>query len=249
MIANRRVVAVIPSRGGSKGINRKNLTVIGGLSLLERTILLAQRCTDCVEKVVVTTDDPEMHEVSTRYGAAAPELRPAELAGDSARSIDVLRYVIELCGLRNDYIMMLQPTSPLRTSSDLRAVVRLLQANPDRCEAAVSVAELDSTHPDKVQVIADGYLTSYIPGKSSERPRQELPLVYKLNGAFYLTDAGTIVKKQTLLPERTLPYVMPPARSVNLDHPWDLVLLQALLAQGAVELEEYGRAAADGETT
>jgi CMP-N-acetylneuraminic acid synthetase len=134
---------------------------------------------------------------------------------------------------------MLQPTSPLRNTSDLLAVVELLQKNLDRCEAVASVTELTSTHPDKVQKIVDGYLKSYIPGVTSERPRQELPLVYRLNGAFYLTHATTILKEKTLLPKRTLPYIMPMERSINLDTMMDIYILEALLEKGVVELEEY----------
>ena len=239
MIDNQKIAAVIPARGGSKGIKGKNLRKVGQHSLLERAILLAQRCSDCVEKVVVTTDDPQMYEISLKYNAAAPELRPAHLSGDFARTIDVLTYLIELCGLEDDYIMMLQPTSPLRNTSDLRAVIELMKANLDGCDAVVSVAELNSTHPDKVQTIKNGYLTPYIPGATSERPRQELPQAYQLNGAFYLTHATTILKEKTLLPKRTLPYLMPLERSINLDHPWDLVLLDALLEKKMVKVEEY----------
>ncbi len=239
MIGDKRVVAVIPARAGSKGIPGKNLIKVGGYSLLERSILLAQKCMDCVEKVIVTTDSPEMHEIALRYGAGAPTLRPPELAGDAARSIDVLIHVIRQCHLENDYILMLQPTSPLRTKADLAAVVGFLKDHQGTCDAVASVAELTSTHPEKVQRIAEGYLTTYIPGVIAERPRQEMQEAYILNGAFYLTQARTILSERTLLPKRTLPYVMPKERSINLDHAWDMVLFEALIAKGLVCVEEY----------
>lgn len=239
MIADKDIVAVIPARGGSKGIKGKNLTVIGRYSLLERSILLAKNCGSSVEKIIVTTDSHQMHEIALRYGVAAPTLRPAELSGDFARTIDVLVHIIKQCHLQDDYILMLQPSSPLRTCFDLTAVVDLFKRNLGSCDAVVSVSELTGTHPDKVQVIANGYLIGYITGTVAERPRQEMPLVYALNGAFYLTHASTILNKRTLLPERTLPYIMPKERSINLDCGWDLILIEVLLAKGLVKLEEY----------
>jgi len=239
MIDNKKIVSIIPARGGSKGIKGKNLRKIGRHTLLERAILIARKCSDCVDRVIVTTDDLEMYEISRKYNSAAPELRPAHLSHDFARSIDALEYIIELCNLENDYILMLQPTSPLRNTSDLRAVVELFRLNMDRCDAVASVTELTSTHPDKVQKIANEYLAPYIPGTISERPRQELTQAYRLNGAFYLTHASTIMNEKTLLPEHTLPYIMPLERSINLDHPWDLVLLESLLDKGLVTIEKY----------
>ncbi|HHT9138676.1 MAG TPA: acylneuraminate cytidylyltransferase family protein [Candidatus Wunengus sp. YC60] len=239
MIGDHNVTAIIPARGGSKGIKGKNLRKVGRYSLLERAILLAQRSPDCVENVIATTDDPKMYEISLRYNAAAPELRPAHLSHDLTRSIDVLKYVIKLCGLEKDYILMLQPTSPLRNTTDLRAVIELFKSNMNRCDAVASVAELTSTHPEKSQRIINDYLTPFVPGATSERPRQELLQAYRLNGAFYLTHAATILRENTLLPKRTLPYIMPLERSINLDHPWDMVLLEALLEKGRVEIEEY----------
>jgi CMP-N,N'-diacetyllegionaminic acid synthase len=239
MICDKKVVAIIPARSGSKGIKGKNLKNVGHHSLLERAIFLAQSCPDCVENVIVTTDNPEMYAISLRNNASAPELRPVHLSHDHARSIDVLKYVIKLCGLEKDYILMLQPTSPLRNTTDLRGVIDLITANMDRCDAVASVTELTSTHPDKVQKIVNGFLAPFISGAVSERPRQELLQAYRLNGAFYLTHATTIIRENTLLPKRTLPYIMPQERSINVDYPWDLVLLEALLAKGIVEIEEY----------
>ena len=209
MIGNKKVVAIIPARGGSIGIKGKNLRKVGRHSLLERAIFLAHSCPDCVENFIVTTDDPEMYVISLRHNAAAPEPRPVHLSHDHARSIEVLKYVIELCGLEKDYILMLQPTSPLRNTTDLKAVIKLFKTNMDRCDAVASVTELTSTHPDKVQKIEDNYLAPFISGAVSERPRQELLQAYRLNGAFYLTHATIILKENTLLPKRTLPYIMP----------------------------------------
>lgn len=239
MIKGQRVIAIIPARAGSKGIKGKNLIKIGKYSLLERSILLAKNCAEFIEEIIVTTDSPQMHEIALKYGVAAPTIRPSELASDFTRSIDVLIHIIKQCHLENDYILMLQPTSPLRTTTDLRAVVDLFQNNQGTCDAVASVTPLRSTHPDKIQFVAKGYLTTYIPGVVAERPRQELPLVYSLNGAFYLTHAQTILTKRTLLPQRTLPFVMPKEHSINLDHAWDMVLLEVLLSKGLVVLEEY----------
>ena len=201
--------------------------------------MIAKACVDCIDRVIVTTDDPRMHKIALKYDVAMRGLRPRYLSGDRARSIDVLTHVIKRCDLGNTYIMMLQPSSPLRTVSDLRAVIGILRENPNRCEAVASVTKLTSTHPNKVQKIKGGYLTSFISGAISERPRQELPAVYRLNGAFYLTHAATILKKKTLLPKKTIPYIMPEERSINLDRPWDVLMLNLLLDKKIVNIEEY----------
>lgn len=239
MIKQKKVVAIIPARGGSKGIPGKNLKKVGRYSLLERAILLAKQCPDRVDEVIVTTDSQEMHDIALRYGVAAPTIRPSALAGDFVRSSDVLIHIINQCHLENDYILMLQPTSPLRTASDLRAVVDLLDKNLSTCDAVASVTELASTHPDKVQQIIHGYLAPFIPGVIVERPRQELRQAYRLNGAFYFMHASTILNEKTILPKRTIPFVMPQECSVNLDTMLDWYLLEALIEKKIITLEEY----------
>lgn len=237
MIRGQPVTAVIPVRGGSKGIPGKNLYRFGRDTLLERSIKLAQRC-KYVDRVLVTTDHTEMYEIAKAYGAAAPALRPAELATDNAKTVDVVLHLIDTAPISEGYVLLLQVTSPLRTLEDLNALCSSFDEAGSETEAIVSLVRHDSPHPDKIQKIDQGFVASYL-GKESMVARQLLPEVYSLNGAFYLTHRDTLIERRTFMPERTLPYIMPEQRSLNLDGPLDLFLLEALLEKGRVQPEEY----------
>ena len=236
MLRGRPVTAVIPVRAGSKGIPGKNLHRLGGDTLLERAIKLAQRCRR-VDRVLVSTDSPEMQAIAARYGAAAPELRPAALASDGAKTVDVVEHLVASAGIPAGYILLLQATSPLRTLADLEALCAAFEAAGD-AEAMVSVTPYAGPHPEKLQRIENGRIVSYL-GTDSGRPRQELPDLYALNGAFYLIDRDLLLRGRSFLPEGTLPFVMPPERSVNLDTPLDLQIAEALLDRGVWTIERY----------
>jgi CMP-N,N'-diacetyllegionaminic acid synthase len=226
MIRNERLTAIIPARGGSKGIPRKNLLRIEGETIVERAIRLARE-SGRVDRVLVTTDDPEIYQLAKLHDAAPPNLRPAHLATDQATTIDAVVHLIDDAVIEDGYLLLLQPTTPLRTTSDLDALCERLEANPD-AEAIASVVRHDAPHPDKLMKIEGSYLRSYLGTKASV-PRQSLPVVHALNGAFYLTSLEVIQKQHTFLPERTLAFEMPLERSLNLDGPMDLLVLEALL--------------------
>lgn len=237
MIRGEPLTAVIPVRGGSKGIPGKNLLRLGRDTLLERAIKLAKACR-YVDRVLVSTDHAEMHAIAKALGAAAPTLRPAGLAADDAKTVDIVLHLIETAGIDRGYILLLQVTSPLRTLADLDGFCRAFEDGDPAAEAIVSLVRHDSPHPDKIQTIEDGRVVSYL-GKESMVARQSLPPVYALNGAFYLTHRDVLLTRRTFMPARTLPYVMPEERSLNLDSKRDLVLLEALVEKGLVQIEEY----------
>lgn len=237
MLRGQPVTAVIPVRGGSKGIPGKNLYRLGRDTLLERTIKIAKLC-PYVDRVVVTTDHPEMYEIAHRYGAAAPTLRPAELASDNAKTVDVVLHLVETVPIDTGWVLLLQVTSPLRTLGDLTAFCEAFENGPADSKAAVSLVHFDSPHPDKIQKIEDGLVKSYL-GKESMVARQSLPTVYALNGAFYITHRDTLVTARTFMPLHTLPFVMPEDRSINLDTMADVYMLEAMTARGVYKVEEY----------
>jgi CMP-N,N'-diacetyllegionaminic acid synthase len=226
MIRNEPLTAIIPARGGSKGVPKKNLYRIDGETLVERAIRLARE-SGRVDRVLVTTDDPEIYEIAKARDAAPPSLRPATLATDDARTIDAVQHLIGDANVTGGYLLLLQPTSPLRTAEDLKALCVQLEARPE-ADAITSVVRHDAPHPHKIMEIEGTYLKSFL-GTRASAPRQTLPAVYALNGAFYLAPFRVVMEQRTFMPERTLPFEMPPERSVNLDGPLDLLLLEALL--------------------
>jgi CMP-N-acetylneuraminic acid synthetase len=233
--ASVQIAAVIPARGGSKGVPRKNLLRLGRHTLVALAVGCAQRAG--IETILLSTDDAEIAEEGRRAGAWVPALRPAELASDAARTLDAVLHVLAAAPCAPDAVLLLQPTSPLRGAEDVRAAIELLEARAD-ADAVVSVARLQEPHPAKVKRIENGWLTPFVPGSSSETPRQELPSAWRLNGAIYLVRHAAMLRERTLMPRATLPLVMPAERSLNVDHPWDVVLVQALLERGLVKLED-----------
>jgi len=237
MLRGQKVTAVIPARGGSKGIPRKNLYKLGNDTLLERAIKIGLLC-DRVDQVIVSTDDAEIFNIATIFGVASCGVRPAHLSGDTASTVDVVLHLIEGGHIESGWVLLLQVTSPLRTLKDLNHFLDSFAESPIEISAAASVVRFDSPHPDKIQKIENGYLKSYS-GKESMVARQLLPPVYALNGAFYINHTDSITKMKTFLPEKTKAFEMPSEKSLNLDSPNDLILLEALIEREAVSLEEY----------
>lgn len=236
MIRKQPVTAVIPVRGGSKGIPGKNLYRLGRDTLLERTIKIAKLC-PYVDRVLVSTDHPEMYEIARSHGAASPTMRPAHLATDTAKTVDVVLQVLESASIDTGLILLLQVTSPLRTLADLNEFCETFEHAPE-AEAAVSLVRFDSPHPDKIQKIENGLVRSYL-GKDSMVARQSLPAVYALNGAFYLTSRDTLIESRTFMPPLTVPFIMPEERSVNLDTMADVYVLEAMIERDIYRVEEY----------
>lgn len=235
MVRNEPLTAIIPVRGGSKGIPGKNLRrVAGGESLLERAIRFALR-SPRIERTIVTTDDAEMHAVAARHGVQSPTLRPAHLASDSATTVAVVEHVLQECGVNRGSLLILQATSPLRRLSDLEAVCALYEGSD--ADAAVSLAKLDEPRPEKLKRIVDGRVVPYL-GQGFEGPRQALPQPWRPNGAFYLISVEAFRRERSFLPPATIAYPMPEERSHNLDSMTDWQVLEAMIAAGHWSLEE-----------
>jgi len=236
MVRDVPLTAIIPVRGGSKGIPGKNLYKFMGETLLERTIGFSKACSR-IDDVYVTTDDHEMQRIARSSGAKAPFLRPAQLAGDDAPTIDAVKHLLSKVGINKGYVVLLQVTSPLRECHDLQQICSEFEANPE-AKSVVSIVRHVEPHPEKMLQVRDGYLGSYFGGNPSA-PRQTLPEVYALNGAFYLSSVEGIMSQNSIWGHRSMPYIMPPERSVNIDSDLDIVLLEALAAWGRVKPETY----------
>ena len=242
MLKGQPVTAIVPVRGGSKGIPGKNLKRIGGMTLLERAIALG-KTSPWVDRVVVSTDDPAMQVIAQAQGVASPGLRPAHLATDSATTAAVVEHVLSECGVGGGYILLLQATAPLRRLADLDAFCRAFEAGD--AEAMASVTLHDEPRPEKLKRIENGLIVPYA-GEAHEGPRQSLPQPYRLNGAFYLIGREAFLREKRFLPTRTAAFIMPPERSHNLDSMTDWLILETMVAAGHWALESYGEAARIG---
>lgn len=227
------VLAIIPARGGSKGIKRKNLIPFNGKPLVAHSICHAIE-SRLVNRVIVSTDDEEIREVSLRYGAEAPFLRPAELAGDQVLDLPVfehaLDYLAKTEGYRPDLVVHLRPTAPHRLTAWIDEAVQLLADHPE-ADSVRSVSEPDK-HPYRMFTIAaDGFLD---PIMKHQHPvpyllrRQDLPPVYYYNCVIDVTRPATIFGKRSMTGDRILPYVMNPDEVIDIDSMRDLRIAQCL---------------------
>ena len=210
------LLALIPARGGSKGIPRKNIRVFCGKPLLQWSIDAALAAA-CVDQVVVSTEDPEIAEVAKAGGAEVPFLRPADLATDTAPGIAPVLHALELLPHVSD-VLLLQPTSPLRTSGDIEAIVALRQQAGR--ESAVSLTP-SAKHPAWMYSLTQDQRLEPLLQLDGAHCRQQLPLAYALNGALYLASRASLLRENSFIQEDTVGYVMSAERSVDIDTPLD----------------------------
>jgi len=222
-----KLLAVIPARGGSKGVPRKNSRSLYGKPLLAWTIEAAHAA-HSIERIVVSTEDNEIAEVARAYGADVPFLRPLALAQDDTPGIDpVLHALGELP--EYDWVMLLQPTSPLRNAADIDGIVEFCQQHG--APSAVSVCAV-AKHPYWMyRCDEQNRLHPMIPDAPFIPRRQDLPPVYALNGALYLARRDWVIAENNFIGAGTLGYQMPVERSADIDTITDWEWVEFLLAR------------------
>ena len=227
-VASAPTLALVVARGGSKSIPRKNLAPLAGKPLIAWTIEAALRCRTEL-RVAVSTEDAEIARVAAECGAEVPFVRPADLARDDTPSIDVVVHALDELG-RHGYdperVLLLQPTSPLRTAEDIDAAVALAA---ERGATSVVGVTLAAEHPWLTKrVTTDGVLEDFMAHPPVTR-RQDLEPAYALNGAIYLVRTAWLRSSRSFYAEATHAYVMPRERSLDVDEPWDLHLCELVL--------------------
>jgi|SaaInlStandDraft_4_1057021.scaffolds.fasta_scaffold29557_2 CMP-N-acetylneuraminic acid synthetase len=218
MVGSKRLLAVIPARGGSKRLPRKNVLDLAGKPLIAWTIQEALNC-KYIDQVIVSTDDKEISDISKEYGADVPFFRPSELATDEAKTVDVVLHLLdelEKVGERYDYIILLQPTSPLRTAQNIDESVELLQMK--NSDAVISVCESEhpplwcNVLPDDMSM--DNFLDESVKNKRS----QDLSKQYRINGAIYISSVKKLKKENSFfLSNNCIAYIMKQNVSIDID--------------------------------
>ena len=219
MHQGKRILAIIPARGGSKRLPRKNLLQLGGKPLIAWTIEAALSC-PYIDEVMVTTDDYEIAEVSKKHGAKVPFLRPDELAGDNATSFDAVKHTIDFyqaeLGKNFDYIIMLQPTSPLRTSLNISEAIE--QRAEKQASAIISVCEVDHSPLWMNTLPSDQNMLKFIPENVKNKRSQDLPQNYRLNGAIYICEVSRLINERTFFISQDIyAYIMSKETSIDID--------------------------------
>ncbi|MEK7511124.1 MAG: acylneuraminate cytidylyltransferase family protein [Patescibacteria group bacterium] len=226
--------ALIPARGGSKGIPRKNVRLIAGKPLIAWTIEAA-KASGVFERVVVSSDDDEILAVAAEYGAETLK-RPAELASDTAGAKSVLSHALEAYrdthGALPHFVAYLQPTSPLRTAQHLRDAFNLLEGDTS-ADAVISVSEIDNAYLKASITNPEGYMEYAVGREFANMNRQMLPKLYMPNGAIYIMETEKCLAEPRFDGDKTLPYVMLPEESIDLDTPEDIPPVEAVLVRRA----------------
>jgi CMP-N,N'-diacetyllegionaminic acid synthase len=219
-------VAVIPARAGSKGVPGKNKRLVAGRPLISYTIDTALAAAG-IDRVVVTTDDSDIAQIARAAGALVVE-RPADIAGDASPVVDAVIHALGTLGIREPgAVVLLQPTSPLRTPDDVaNALVLFERTGTPVC----SVVRVEDAHPARMYRIEGERLVPEIPLLATAR-RQDLPPLYLRNGAIYIVGPAQLARREIIC-DPMVPYEMPADRSANVDAEIDLVVLEALLAGG-----------------
>lgn len=222
-----KILGIIPARGSSKGIPRKNIVLLNGKPLIFYTINEALK-SKYLEEIYVSSEDKEIIRVSKKYGAKIIQ-RPSYLARDNTTTIAVVEHALRSIKTEADIIVLLQPTAPLRKAEHIDGAIELLWKKWDNADAVVSLCKLEEPHPYKLKIVRNGYVVSFIKNEDGLKPRQFLPIVYRLNGALYIVKTHIFKKYKTLLPPRTLPYYMNEEESINIDTEKDLILSEYYL--------------------
>jgi CMP-N,N'-diacetyllegionaminic acid synthase len=233
MIHNKSVLTIIPARGGSKGLPRKNILRLRGKPLVAWSIQTAKKSM-YIDRVVVSTDDQEIAEVAKMEGGEVPFLRPADLATDDAKSISVIEHAVDFLsnqGENYDYCVFLEPTSPLTEPADVDKALQILESKRDIADSIVGVSRVTAAHPlYNVRIDENGLIRPFIRDDfSSPVRRQEVEELYFLEGSLYVSDLTVLLKAKSFYHKRTLPFIMPKWKSFEIDDLVDFVCIEAIM--------------------
>jgi CMP-N,N'-diacetyllegionaminic acid synthase len=218
--------ALIPARGGSKGVPRKNITMVAGKPLIVWSIECALR-SSLLDAVVVSTDDEEIAEISLKAGALVPFLRPSHLAQASTPGVDPVLHALEQLP-QFDAVVLMQPTSPLRATVDVDGCLNF--AIERHALSVVSVCEAE-THPYWTYRLAENKTLEKFVNADFVPRRQDLPQVFTINGALYFAQAEWLRRIGSFIGDETLAYVMPRERSLDIDTKFDLQIAEFLMKE------------------
>jgi N-acylneuraminate cytidylyltransferase/CMP-N,N'-diacetyllegionaminic acid synthase len=231
MIDGRRVIAIIPARGGSKGLPGKNVRDLFGKPLIAWSIEQA-RASRYVDRVLVSTDSQTIADAATKHGAEVPFLRPAALSNDTASSIDVTLHALDQLAASGDvydYIILLEPTSPLRDVEDIDGAMELL-ARHATASSIVGVVKAEASHPAFLFAVRSGLLEPMQGASPSGVRRQDLSeAFYYLEGTVYISDVVVLREQRSFYHAATAPWIVERYKAVEIDELPDLIVAEALM--------------------
>lgn len=230
------VLGLIPARGGSKGVPRKNIRTLCGRPLLAYTADAA-RAAQKLARVILSTEDEEIAEIGRQCGLEVPFLRPPELARDDTPSLPVVQHALnflEAHGERFDAVCLLQPTNPLRRAEDIDGAIALLERSG--ADSVISFVDVGEKHPARMKLIdPDGRVLDPPFAETFEgQPRQQLPHLYLREGSIYLTRRDVLMLDHSFKGADCRAWIVPEERACNIDTPFDFFIAEQLIKANAL---------------
>ncbi len=238
MYLGKKVLAVIPARSGSKGLPNKNLIILNNKKLVGWPLEAALKTGIC-DRVICSTDSSEIAESAAEYGAEVPFLRPVELALDETPTSEVLLHAIEYFEKKSeffDYILLLEPTSPLTTSEDIKLAFETIDKNIELSDSLVSITENISGHPDfsfkmsaNSGIISSVNMTPWI-----HKRRQDIEKCFFIEGSLYISTIKSFKEKRSFIHDRTIGFIVPKWKSFEIDDELDLKIIEMIMKERGI---------------
>lgn len=234
----KKILAIIPARGGSKRLKNKNILDLHGKPLIAWSIDEAKK-SKYIDKVLVSTESQAIYEVAKKYGAYLAFVRPEHLAQDDTKSIDIVTHTLEFLsknGESYDEVILLQPTSPLRDIKDIDGAIEHFFAK--EATSLVSVCEVEHSPLWSNTLNEDLNMDTFLDDKYNNSRSQDLPTYYRLNGAFYMSDVESVLQNNTFFIKKNIyAYLMSQEHSVDIDTKLDFIVAEAIMKQGKDECQ------------
>lgn len=228
MIDGKSVLAIIPARGGSKGVPRKNIRRVAGKPLIAWSIEAAKQ-SKYIDRLILSSENEEIIAVAEEWGCEVPFVRPIELSGDEVPGMEPVLHALKALPVKYDYVVVLQPTSPLRTVRDIDGCIgRCARRAANAC---VSVVEPDKSPYWAYTLDAEGRMQPLVDTGELIFQRQDLPKTYVLNGAVYVANCEWLLKTKSFVTAETLAYPMDRVNSIDIDTELDLKFAEMLLSR------------------
>jgi N-acylneuraminate cytidylyltransferase/CMP-N,N'-diacetyllegionaminic acid synthase len=234
----KRVLAVVPARAGSKSLPKKNLIVLNNKRLVGWPIEAAIETGIC-DRIVCSTDSSEIAEIAREYGAEIPFIRPTELASDETPTSEVLLHTIEYFEKKSeffDYILLLEPTSPLTTSEDIKLAFKKFHENIEISDSLVSITENVAGHPDFSFRLSDksGIISSVSMSPWVHKRRQDIESCFFIEGSLYISTVKSFKEKGSFIHDRTIGFIVPKWKSFEIDDELDLKIIEMIMQERGI---------------
>lgn len=231
MYQNKKILAIVTARGGSKGLPGKNIKKLNGKPLIAWTIDSIKN-SEYLDEAYISTDSQEIANVCDTYGISVPKLRPEELAKDDTSSMDVLEYVIKELERKNklfDYFILLEPTSPLRKSNDIDRMIKLAIDNPE-ADGVISLGRVHQEHPSIIKKVNEvGYIEPYVDGLETVYQRQMEDRAYFPYGVGYMVKTKRFIEEHTIYMDKILPYYIERWQNYEVDDIYDFLCIATIM--------------------